>query len=317
MLSDSSNKDQVNIYVDDEDDELDLIKLVSTNANDSNQYVVFEGSDGDLYAKNVSKIEELLVYKDLMVAKNHDDNVIVGTADIRNKMTTVVSFDKWMGNKVLPDNEYELVIIANYGGHRFALVVKRVEHIVTIEPNEMTDNSDDNEKSTFITKVIIAGQEKLCTVFDSDKMLLDIYKDIDKNFNEITNNISIGTHSDRCVFFADDSRLIRNMLEKLAIKLNLNYKIFKDGKLLVDELFKTDPDEIGLVVTDMEMPVMAGREVINKIRENPEYDEINIVVYTNMSNLIMENELISSGATKIINKIDMLTLSEAIDELLR
>ena len=315
MLSNSSNKDQVDVYED--DDELDLIKLVSTNANDSNQYVVFEGSDGELYAKNVSKIEELLVYKDLMVAKNHDDNVIVGTADIRNKMTTVVSFDKWMGNKVLPDSEYELVIIANYGGHRFALVVKRVEHIVTIEPDEMTDNSDDNEKSTFITKVIISGQEKLCTVFDSDRLLLDIYKDIDKNNNEITNNISLTIHSTRYVFFADDSRLIRNMQEKLAKKLNLNYKIFKDGKLLVDEVFKTDPDDIGLIITDMEMPVMAGREVINKIRGNPEYDEVNIVVYTNMSNLIMENELISSGATKIIGKIDMLLLSEAIDELLR
>ena len=32
-----------NASIDDDDDELDLIKLVATNANDSNQYLVFCG----------------------------------------------------------------------------------------------------------------------------------------------------------------------------------------------------------------------------------------------------------------------------------
>jgi len=43
-----------------DDDELDLVKLVSTNANDTSQYLIFVGSDNQYYAKNVSKIEELL-----------------------------------------------------------------------------------------------------------------------------------------------------------------------------------------------------------------------------------------------------------------
>jgi two-component system chemotaxis response regulator CheV len=40
-----------------DEEELDIVKLVSTDANDSNQYLLFEGSDGQYYAKNVSKID--------------------------------------------------------------------------------------------------------------------------------------------------------------------------------------------------------------------------------------------------------------------
>ena len=136
---------------DDDDEELDLIALVSANANDTSQYLVFEGSDGQFYAKNVSKIEELLVYKDLNIATINNDSLIIGTADIRGNMTTIVNFDEWFGNEVLDDKEYELIILAHYGGHRLGIMVKRVEYIVNIPPETMTDNSENNEKTSFIT----------------------------------------------------------------------------------------------------------------------------------------------------------------------
>ena len=105
MIADKSKSSASALY--EEEDELDLVKLVTTSANDANQYVVFSGSNGELYAKNVSKLEELLVYKDLKIAKNSDkDSLIIGTADIRGRMTTLVNFDEWMGNEVLEDDAY-------------------------------------------------------------------------------------------------------------------------------------------------------------------------------------------------------------------
>ncbi len=57
-----------------EDDELDLLKLVSTNADDTSQYLLFDSSENELFALNVSKIRELLVYKELEISKNSDKN---------------------------------------------------------------------------------------------------------------------------------------------------------------------------------------------------------------------------------------------------
>ena len=214
-----------------DDDELDLVKLVSTDANDSNQYLLFLGSDNQYYAKNVSKIEELLVYKDLDIAYNNDkDNGILGTANIRGKMTSIVNFDKWIGNKVLDDSEYELVIIASYGGRRFALVVKEVEYIVTIDSKNMIDNSENNSKASFISKVMINGEEKLCTIFDSDLLLLEVFDNIEKQSSSDIKSLSPISTSDKMILFADDSKFVRKIIVNLFDQMQCRYKMYSDGK---------------------------------------------------------------------------------------
>lgn len=299
-----------------DEDELDIIKLVSTNANDTSQYLIFVGSNDQYYAKNVSKIEELLVYSDLKIARNPGDNLIIGTADIRGNMTTIINFDKWFGNEVLDDSQYELVILAHYGGNRMGIVVKKVEYIVNIPAETMIDNSQNNEKTSFITEVLVDGKEQLCTIFDSDKMLLDVFDKIDEERKIHIKEMKPVERSRKKVIFADDSRFIRKMVEELFNTINVNYEIYNNGKELIEGLKHIPPEEIGLFVTDLEMPIIGGRDVMKYIREHQEYDAIKIIVHTNMSNDSMKENLASAGANCIIGKVNMLKLGEAINELI-
>ncbi len=306
-----------NKNMDEDDDELDLVKLVATNANDANQYLVFVGSNDELYAKNVSKIEELVVYRDLIITKNTDKNsIVVGTANIRGQMTTIVNFDAWIGNEVLDDKDYELLIIANYGQRRFAIVVKKVEQITTIEPDEMTDNSNDNEKATFITKVFMNGKDNLCTIFDGDQMHYDIYNNIDTQ-NKLAQQSHSRVSSEKMVLFADDSRFVRKMVGELLSKMNLSYKLYEDGEEMLQDMDNLNPEDLGLIITDLEMPKMGGRIVISSIRKNTNFDDVNIIVHTNMSNNITQEELKKLGSSAIIEKIDMENLSSAISKYIR
>jgi len=299
----------------DEDDELDLVALVSANANDTSQYLVFEGSNGQYYAKNVSKIEELLVYKDIDIAKTNSEGLIEGTADIRGNMTTIMNFDKWFGNEILDESEYELIILAHYGGHRMGIMVKRVEYIVNIPPETMTDNSENDEKTSFITKVNIGQKKEMCLIFDSDKMLLDVFHTIDTKVMEDTHKIQV-VQNDKLVLFADDSRFIRKMAESLFNKMGLKYRMYENGQLLLDALDNINYEDISLFITDLEMPVLGGREVIEKIRKEKKYDTINIIVHTNMSNDNMAESLFGAGAQEIIGKVNMLALSESMRKLI-
>ena len=303
-----------NIFEDD-DDELDLIALVSANANDTSQYLIFEGSDGQFYAKNVSKIEELLVYKDIDIAKTNNKGLVIGTADIRGNMTTIINFDKWFGNEVLPEQEYELIILAHYGGHRLGVVVKRVEYIINIPPDTMTDNSENDEKTSFITRVNIGQKSQMCLIFDSDKMLLDVFNTIDTKAMEDTKKI-LEIKNDKTLLFADDSRFIRKMAESLFNKMGLKYRLYENGQLLLEDLKYLSPQEISLFVTDLEMPVLGGRDVIDNIRKDKQYNDLNIIVHTNMSNDNMADSLLKAGAQEIIGKVNMLALSEAIKRLM-
>ena len=296
-----------------DEDEIDLLELISSDTNNSNQYLVFVGSDDAIYAINVSKVKELMVYKDFDMVKNNDqDSIIKATADIRAEMTTIINFDDWFGNKVLDEKEYELIILAGFGGHNLGIMIKSVEYIVNINSEHMQDNSANNPKTNFIAKIKLNGSDKLCTIFDCDKMLLDTFDEskVATDVDKITIDEKI--NNEKYILFADDSRFIRKMVESLFIKLNLKYKIFDDGKQLFDQLTQIDSSQIALIITDLEMPVLDGRLLIQKIKGLNNYKDINIIVHTNMSNDIMEEALISIGASTVIGKIDMLELSNGI-----
>ena len=298
---------QTNINYDlfEDEEELDIVKLVSTDANDSNQYLLFLGSDGQYYAKNVSKIEELVVLKDLDIVFNNDNSIVLGTTDIRGEMLPLISFDKWMGGKVLDLSEYELVIVVAFGGYKFGLIVKEVDYIKTIEASEMQDSSNGNSRATFIAKVQVGNDEVLCTIVDSDKMILDTFVDKQDKIDMDLNSLSFDYHSDKFVLFADDSRLVRKLIMKMCTNLGIKFKVLEDGQKLLDEAKKIGFENIALIVTDIEMPIMGGKEVIKSFRTIPEANHINIIIFTNMSNTIMEDELTGLGACDVVTKINV------------
>jgi len=298
-----------------DEEEIDLLKLVSTNANDANQFILFDGSNDELYAINVSKIRELIIYKDVEILRNQSDNFIVGTGDIRGELTTIVNFDHWIGNKPDADDKYELIIVAAYGGHRLGIVVKSVENIITIDSEDMSDNSSANPKSTFVAKVEIYSESKMVTIFDSDMLLSDIFPDVEEKSDTQLDTLSYEITAKGYFMFADDSKYIRVMLERLCQKMQLNYEIYENGKELLAAVFKKRAEDISLIISDIEMPVMGGRELIDSIRKNSDYDSVNIIVHTNMSNDIMKEELLELGAQKIIGKVNIVSLAAAINEL--
>jgi len=164
-------------------EDIDLLELIMTSSNASNQYLVFNGSNDECYAINVLKVVEILTYKDLEMVKNgSSDSLIQATAQIRDNIATIINFDEWFGNKILDDSEYEYIILTGFGGHNIGIMIPSVEYIVNIDSNNMKDNSKNNPKTNFISKVKINKQEKLCTIFDCDKLLTDLFQDtLEKN----------------------------------------------------------------------------------------------------------------------------------------
>lgn len=301
----------------DDEDEIDIVQLVSTNANDSNQYLVFVGPQGQYYAKNVAKIEEVIAMQELEIAKSFDHSIILGTASVRGQMLTLIGFDAWLGAAKNEEVAYEEVLILNYGGQKFALAVQSSEQIVSITPENMHDNSTANSKSNFITKVALEAQEVLCTIVDSDQLMRDSFVLAQEQNEKQIASLKALANSKKTVLFADDSRFIRSLLENVATKLDLNYVIYNDGKQLLDGLKTLPTEEIGLIVTDIEMPVMDGKTLIGHIRKNSAFDDIAVLVHTNMSSNVLERELEQTGANGIISKIDVASLSKAIVEHIR
>ncbi|RVZ08642.1 response regulator, partial [Helicobacter pylori] len=67
--------------------------------------------------------------------------------------------------------------------------------------------------------------------------------------------------------------------------LGVKHIDFINGKTLLEHLFNptTDVSNIGLIITDLEMPEASGFEVIKQVKNNPLTSKIPIVVNSSMS----------------------------------
>jgi len=103
----------------------------------------------------------------------------------------------------------------------------------------------------------------------------------------------------KTIMMVDDSASIRLMV-RFTLK-QLGYRIMEaaDGS---DALKKLEGKEIHMLITDINMPKLDGISLVRKIRENPTYRFIPIVVLTTESELEKKIEGTKAGATGWIVK---------------
>ena len=281
------------------DEELDLISLVSTNANDLNQYLVFKGSNDHSYAIGLSKIEEVLIYDEsIEVIKNSDtQSLVMGSADIRESITSLIYFDRWFGNELLEDDRYELIILTNYGGHKLGIIVKDVANITTIESEAMNYDAKNGINTLFMSKIVLDKEEQMCTIFDSDKLLLDVF---DPNVSQ-----SIFIHPskkehfrDINIIYVDDSLYLLGIVEKLFKELETNYTLLHNGRELIDYLQQHQSD-IDLIIMDLDMPKCGAIEVLPLLRDMPKYEKCKVLLHTNLAKSIDTQQLLALGVDSI------------------
>jgi DNA-binding response OmpR family regulator len=114
------------------------------------------------------------------------------------------------------------------------------------------------------------------------------------------------------ILICEDNRLTQRLLEMSLKKMNFDIHLATDGDEAIRILKEED---IGLVITDINMPYNSGLEVVEYIRRNFE-KKIPIIIVTNIvldETRILAEEL---GADSYITKpFDPIELTEAINAL--
>ena len=93
----------------------------------------------------------------------------------------------------------------------------------------------------------------------------------------------------------DDSTTMRMIIKNAILNNFENVEVFeaKDGKKALD-LLETHPD-INVIFMDWNMPIMDGKTAVIKIRENPKYNHIKIIMATTEGGKEKVREMINYG----------------------
>ena len=85
------------------------------------------------------------------------------------------------------------------------------------------------------------------------------------------------------VLIVDDSTAMRSIIQKTLQLSGLDIDNIYQAKNGVEALKMLDENWIDLALVDINMPVMDGETLINKVRENPDLAELPIVVISTES----------------------------------
>lgn len=287
--------------------------------NGTNELEVLEFTlGGNHYGINVAKVREILTYEKVTPVPNSHPSV-EGIFMPRDTMITVVNLKKSIG---LPENDEKgLLIITNFNKLHIAfrvdavLGIHRVSWEQIIKP-DATINTAGSGVSTGIIKM----DNKLIIILDFEKIVTDISPETGLKVSEID---ELGERERRNIpiVIAEDSPLLNRLITDSLKKAGyVNLIINNNGKEAWDKLVELKKkgdvkQQVGCVITDIEMPVMDGHRLTKLIKSDSQLKDIPVIIFSSLVNEEMRRKGEQLGADAQLAKPEIGNLVKEIDGL--
>ena len=110
------------------------------------------------------------------------------------------------------------------------------------------------------------------------------------------------------ILLAEDDKQTAGYVKEALELEGMDVDVAYDGKMGLDQYKKKNYD---LILLDLEMPKMSGKEFLKEVRKDNPY--IDIVVYTNYAKFADIPNLVNMGINGYVNKGPEADLDELID----
>ncbi len=280
------------------------------------QLAVFYTGHNNIYAINIAKVKAFIITEEVAINDTpKDTNIIAGIATIRGEPVTLINLDAWLGLKPFDTKEYKLIIFCEFNHKKIGFLVKDMLDIVEKTTQELRHTEETNSKITYTTYVKVNNKDELCTVFNAEQLLRDI-KWTDDGGRDIKKYVEGKIHSSKKILAAEDSAVAREVLHKFFSQIEVEYEIYPNGGELIDRLEELDPEKVGLVITDIEMPGTDGYQVASFIKNNSKYEHIPVVVNSSMTTDAVKGKMTQIGIDGFVGKTDINALYNITNKLL-
>ncbi|PRM89543.1 chemotaxis protein CheV [Aliarcobacter cryaerophilus] len=280
------------------------------------QLAVFYTGHNNIYAINIAKVKAFIITEEVAINDTpKDTNIIAGIATIRGEPVTLINLDAWLGLKPFDTQEYKLIIFCEFNHKKIGFLVRDMLDIVEKTTQELRHTEETNSKITYTTYVKVNNKDELCTVFNAEQLLRDI-KWTDDGGRDIKKYVEGKIHSSKKILAAEDSAVAREVLHKFFSQIEVEYEIYPNGGELIDRIEELDPEKIGLIITDIEMPGTDGYQVASFIKNSSKYQHIPVVVNSSMTTDAVKGKMTRVGIDGFVGKTDINALYNITNKLL-
>lgn len=275
------------------------------------------------YGINVAKISELCPYQPpTMVPNAHE--YIEGIFMPRERIITVINLAKALGIALNQNTAGDMYIITNFNRLHTAFHVQEVLGIHRVSWSDIvkpdsTISHGGQGIATGITKI----DGKIVIVLDFEKIVTEINPETGLKLSDIE---AMGERSrQECpILLAEDSPLLLEMLKKCLTKAGYTHLIPTTNGLeawnTLDRMMNEGGivgEDVALVITDIEMPQMDGHHLAKKIKTDPRFVGLPVVIFSSLVNDEMKKKGEALGVDAQLSKPEIGRLVAQLDLLLK
>ena len=270
---------------------------------------------------NVFKVREVMRTPPITAAPDMQPGV-EGMVSLRGQLVPIVDLAKYAG--IDPNGKRDIMIVTEYNGHTQGFLVEAVDTILRLDWAQMKIPPDmlTTKLGGLVTAVTELEDGRLIMMLDVEKVLAETTKNDDEYLFKDIKPID----RDFMVLFADDSSVARKQIEKTLKAMGVRYASTVNGRAAWDELERIAKhaevtgqktwEILNLILTDVEMPEMDGYILTKKIKSDPRFDGIPVLMHSSLSSMSNQTLGKSVGVDGYVHKFEPHRLADALRAML-
>ena len=280
----------------------------------------------ELFGINVFKVREILVMPTVVAVAGSLPNML-GVANIRGQIIPVIDLPAAVGCK--PRNGLQILLVTEYARSTQGFAVEEVDEIVRLDWGQVLP-AEASAAGGMVTSIARldgnVDNTRLAQVLDVEQILRSVWPVHEEDVNPATIGPALLLPPGTVVLAADDSAFARTLIESGLTAMQAPFIMTKSGKEAWEMLEsisesmvaegKTIYDKVSLVLTDLEMPEMDGFTLTRKVKQDPRFSSLPVVIHSSLSGTANEALVQKVGADAYVAKFVADDLAATIRQVL-
>lgn len=296
-------------------------KILIESGTNELELLVFEVG-GNKYGINVAKVREIRPSEPVTIIPNSHPH-IEGIFMPRDVIITAINLAKVLNLPESANPKSDMFIVTNFNKLNVSFRVHRVVGIERISWAEIivpdkTINSNDTAVATGVVRI----KGDLILILDFESIVADISPETGLQTSDVEKLVG-REPSDVPIIIAEDSHLLTQLIvDSLHKSGYTNITKNENGQQAWDLLCRykkegTLRQNVGCVITDIEMPLMDGHRLIKLVRDDKDMADIPIIIFSSLLNDDMKRKGELLGANAQLSKPEIGNLVNELDRLVR
>ena len=277
----------------------------------------------ETYGINVFKVREVMRTPPITAAPDMPSSV-EGMVSLRGVLVPVIDLAKYTG--IATSTPRDIMIVTEYAGHTQGFLVEGVDTILRLDWSKMRVPPEMLTAQTggLVPAVTALEDGRRVMMMDVERILSETTSYDDEMMYRGVVQVN---KPEATVFYCDDSSVARRQIERTLAAMGVKSVSAINGRQMWDELEKmasyaqsigkSAAELISLVLTDIEMPEMDGYILTKRMKSDPRFTGIPVIMHSSLSGMSNQKLGQSVGVDEYVPKFEPLRLSETLSRRLQ